>query len=76
MDIEFGNAGAINTNGTGWFIGFSEWAKANLAGVTDLRYMPKDALARTLHVKWMDHPANDDRGTVKPPSEAAPSQFW
>jgi hypothetical protein len=69
LDIEFGNAGELDTNNTGWFIGFSEWAKANVAGATDLRYMAKDALARTIHVKWMDHPANDPRGTAKPPSE-------
>jgi hypothetical protein len=69
VDIEFGNAGAVNTNGTGWFIGFSNWAKANVQGVTDLRFMAKNSLAHTIHVKWMAHPKNDDRGTAKPPSD-------
>ncbi|EKV00424.1 hypothetical protein Lepto7375DRAFT_2538 [Leptolyngbya sp. PCC 7375] len=25
MDIEFGNLDNLDTNGTGWFIGFSDW---------------------------------------------------
>lgn len=69
MDIEFGNAGALNTNGTGWFIGFSDWAKANVAGVTDLRFVAKNSLAHTIHMKWMVHPVNDPRGIAKPPSD-------
>jgi hypothetical protein len=69
VDIEFGNAGALDTNGTGWFIGFSDWARANVPGMTDLRFMPKNSLAHTLHVKWTAHPANDPRGAAKPPSE-------
>jgi hypothetical protein len=69
MDIEFGNAGVSNTNGTGWFIGSSDWAKANIPRVPDLRYMAKDSLAHTIQVKWMVHPAGDDRGTSKPPSD-------
>ena len=69
MDIEFGNAGALDTNGTGWFIGFSDWARANVAGVPDLRFMAKGALAHTIHAKWMAHPKGDDRGTAKPPSD-------
>ena len=68
MDIEVGNAAALNTNGTGWFIGFSDWTRGDPASA-NLRYMPKDLLAHTLHMKWMSHPANDDRGTHKPPSE-------
>lgn len=69
MDIEFGNVGSLNTNGTGWFVGFSDWTKANVDGVPDLRFMAKDAVAQTIQAKWMVHPANDDRGTAKPPSE-------
>ena len=69
MDIEFNNAGDIDTNGNGWFIGYSDGAKAGIDGVTDLRYMPKDAEAHTITVKWMFHPAGDDRGQTKPPSE-------
>lgn len=69
MDIEFGNAGQVNTNGTGWFIGFSDWAKLNATGVKDLRFMGKNSLAHTLHAKWMEHPRGDDRGTAKEPSD-------
>lgn len=25
MQIAFGNAGDVETSGTGWFIGFSDW---------------------------------------------------
>ena len=69
MDVEFGNAGDLFTNGTGWFVGFSDWAKANASGRTDLRFMPKDRRLHTLCMKWMFHPAGDDRGIAKPPSE-------
>ena len=69
MDIEFGNAGALDTNDTGWFLGFSDWARANIAGVADLRFMAKNSLAHTIHAKWMAHPKGDDRGVAKPPSD-------
>ncbi|HIK14183.1 MAG TPA: hypothetical protein IGS53_02610 [Leptolyngbyaceae cyanobacterium M33_DOE_097] len=69
MDIEFGNVGELNTKHTGWFIGFSDWTRTNAVGTPNLRYMAQDALARTLHAKWMLHPAGDDRGIAKPPSE-------
>lgn len=66
MDVGVGNAGELFTNGTGWFVGFSEWAKS---GASDLCFMPKEQRSHTLCVKWMEHPAGDDRGTAKPPSE-------
>jgi hypothetical protein len=69
MDLESGNAGRLDTNGTGWFIGFSDWARSTEAGAPNLRFMPKDALSRTLHMKWMQHPKGDPRGVAKPPSE-------
>ncbi|MBW4442073.1 MAG: hypothetical protein KME10_12705 [Plectolyngbya sp. WJT66-NPBG17] len=69
MDIEFGNAGAINTNSTGWFIGFSDWTKADVASVTDLRFMAKNALAHTIPMKWIVHSVNDSRSVAKPLSE-------
>jgi hypothetical protein len=69
MDVEFNNASQVDTNGTGWFVGFNEWAKANQPGVGDLRYMSEDSLSRRLRVKWMDHEANDPNGTGKPKSE-------
>jgi hypothetical protein len=66
MDIEFNNAAELDTNGTGWFIGFSEWAKARVSGMTDLRYLPQNQRSHTLCVKWMRHPAQDPRGGAKP----------
>jgi hypothetical protein len=69
MNIEFGNVKELNTNDTGWFIGFSDWTKANIKGVTDLRYVPKNSLAHTIHVKWMQHSVNDLPSAAKPPSE-------
>lgn len=69
MDVEFGNAGDVDTEGTGWFIGFSEWTKRGDGGAAGLRHMPADALARTVAVKWMAHPVGDDRGAAKPPSD-------
>lgn len=68
MDIEFNNVSDLDTEDTGWFIGFSEWAKVGLPGKPDLRYMPQDQRSHTLCVKWMRHPANDPRGAAKPPS--------
>lgn len=68
MDIEFHNAGDLDTGDTGWFIGFSEWAKAGLPGVPDLRYIPKDRRSRGLCMKWKRHPAQDPRGAAKLPS--------
>ncbi len=32
MDLEFGNAGSIDTRGTGWFVGFSDWTRAAKGG--------------------------------------------
>jgi len=69
MDVEFGNAGELFTNDTGWFVGFSEWAKAGVGDRTELRFVPKEQRSQKLCVKWMFHPAGDDRGMVKPPSE-------
>ena len=69
MDVEFGNAGQVFTNDTGWFVGFSEWVKTRAANESELRFMPKEQRSHTLCVKWMFHRAGDDRGVAKPPSE-------
>jgi hypothetical protein len=50
MEIEFGNAGEVETNGTGWFIGFSPWSKTEASA---LRHMPADLEATGLCVKWV-----------------------
>ena len=64
MQIEFGNAGEVDTGGTGWFIGFSDWC----AGGAGLRHMPEQLDARGLCVKWYAHPAGDPNGEAKPVS--------
>ncbi len=69
MPIEFGNAGGIDTGDTGWFLGFGAWTRSAEPGLPDLRFVPMDALARGVQVKWMTHPADDPRGTGKPCSE-------
>lgn len=66
MDIEFGNAGEVDTHGTGWFVGFSEWAKD---GRADLRHMPTGASASGLCAKWYMHPPGHPNGEDKPISE-------
>ncbi|MDM0054821.1 hypothetical protein [Variovorax fucosicus] len=65
MDIEFGNAGTVDTNGTGWFIGFSDWCRSTGA---HLRHMPPALDARGLCVKWFMHPAGNPAGEAKPVS--------
>jgi hypothetical protein len=69
MEVEFGNAGELFTNETGWFVGFREWAKNDVAKRGELRFMPREQRLHTFCVKWMSHPSGDDRGVVKPPSE-------
>ncbi len=66
MDLEFGNAGLVDTNGTGWFLGFSEWTKSEQSF---LRYIPKDYLAKSLCVKWHVCERGDPNGEEKPISE-------
>lgn len=61
MEIESGNAGDVDTKGTGWFIGFGPWTSG-------LRHLPPDQAVRGLCVKWANHPAGDPRGTNKPVS--------
>jgi hypothetical protein len=63
LPIEFGNAGAIDTHGSGWFIGFSDWSKLE---PHNLRYMPRDSQLSGLCVKWFAHSAGDPDGEEKP----------
>lgn len=65
MDIEFGNANTLDTDGTGWFIGFSDWCRSS---GTHLRHMPPELGARGLCVKWFVHPAGHPAGEAKPVS--------
>jgi hypothetical protein len=64
-DIEVGNAYALDTQGTGWFLGFSPWT---LAGGGGLRHVPQDQPVTGLCAKWYDHPDGQDGG-AKPISE-------
>lgn len=66
MEVEFGNAAEVNTNGTGWFIGFSEWSKT---AASSLRHMPDGLETTGLCVKWFLHNAGDPNGEPKPLSE-------
>jgi hypothetical protein len=69
LQIETGNAGKLDTQGTGWFLGFSDWTRYGENGAGGLRYMPVDCRSHGLCMKWMVHPAGDPRGTDKPVSE-------
>lgn len=75
MDIEAGNAGSLDTGGTGWFVGSGPWTHHELSsGISGplqgaaLRFMPRGEVARDVQIKWMVHPAGDPRGDAKPPS--------
>lgn len=66
QNVEFGNASALDTSGTGWFVGFSDWTKKPPA---HLRHVPVEELAAGLCVKWFSHPAGNPNGESKPLSE-------
>jgi hypothetical protein len=66
QSVEFGNADGLDTNGTGWFVGFSNWTKRPPA---HLRHVPAEELAAGLCVKWFSHPAGNPNGESKPLSE-------
>ncbi len=65
MNVEFGNAGQLDTNGSGWFIGFSDWAKSE-PGL--LRFLPQERELSGLCVKWKLHQQGDPNGEPKPVS--------
>ncbi|MDM0021619.1 hypothetical protein [Variovorax saccharolyticus] len=66
QNVEFGNAGDLDTHGTGWFVGFSDWTRKP---PTHLRHVPAEELAGGLCVKWFSHPAGNPNGEYKPLSE-------
>lgn len=66
MDIEFGNAGTVDTNNTGWFLGFSDWTKSPAGR---LRHVSQEDIAKSLCVKWFHHPKGDPCGEPRPLSE-------
>jgi hypothetical protein len=65
MDIDTGNARDLDTQGTGWFIGFSPWTRASVDG---LRHVPKGEPVTGLCVKWFRHESGHESGD-KPVSE-------
>jgi hypothetical protein len=66
MDVAFGNLSGLDTQGTGWFIGFSDWCRS---GGADLRHMPADMRSAAFSAKWFAHPAGHPNGEAKPLSE-------
>ena len=74
-----GNAADLDTRGTGWILGFSEWTRLPQS---DLLHVPKDLPLHGLCVKWYLHPAGHV-SDAKPVSEGrtlsllagAPSHF-
>lgn len=54
MELETGNAHDVDTQGTGWFIGFSPWTRSSPHG---LRHVPQGGAVTGLCVKWFHHPA-------------------
>ena len=68
MDLEFNDAAMVDTQGTGWFLGYSEWVRdKNISSA--LRYMPQNLRSRGLCMKWMIHRKGDHLGGDKPLSE-------
>lgn len=65
MEIDTGNAHEVDSQGTGWFIGFSAWTRGSAAG---LRHVPKEATVSGLSVKWFHHEPGHESGD-KPVSE-------
>jgi hypothetical protein len=63
MPVEFGNAEQLDTNRTGWMLGFSDWSKD---GGHNLRHMPVSASSVGLCAKWFSHQAGDPNGQEKP----------
>ena len=63
MDIEFGNSGSLDTNETGWFVGFSDWTKST---GNNLRNLPFDSCHKGLCIKWYEHKVGIPNGEAKP----------
>lgn len=66
MNLITGNAYDSDTNGTGWFLGYSLWTRLVHS---DLLHVPKEQLLSGLCVKWYDHQSGHDSGNSKPVSE-------
>jgi hypothetical protein len=65
-DIDVGNAAEQDTQGTGWFLGFSPWTTRSAGG---LRHVPREQPVTGVCMKWFHHPPGHDSGGTKPLSE-------
>jgi hypothetical protein len=63
LPVEFGNAKTLDTHGTGWMIGFSDWSKDEKHM---LRHVPANTSSTGLCVKWFSHAQGDPNGQEKP----------
>lgn len=66
LELITGNAYDADTQGSGWFIGFSDWTRH---GPGELLHVPRTQALSGLCVKWFEHPAGHDSGDAKPVSE-------
>lgn len=66
MELLTGNAYEQDTQGTGWFIGFSDWTRLPQS---DLLHVPAGQPVTGLCLKWFDHPDGHDGGDGKPVRE-------
>lgn len=64
--VEFGNAGDLDTRGTGWFVGFSDWTRGPS---TALRHVAAGTTSTGPCIKYFSHPAGHPNGDAKPLSE-------
>lgn len=58
MNVEFGNAAELDTENTGWIIGFSDWTKIGDGSGINLRHVPLNSDISNLCVKWSHHLAD------------------
>ncbi len=66
MNLEFGNAANLDTEKTGWIIGFSDWTKSDKEAGINLRHVPLNSDISNICVKWMHHLAGEFSLTNKP----------
>lgn len=65
MDVEFGNVAHLNTEETGWIIGFSDWTKTE-SDSANLRHVPLNSNLSNVCVKWSHHLVGNDGLQNKP----------
>jgi hypothetical protein len=65
--IEYGNAGEVTTNGTGWIIGYGPWlAEAVLRHTPEATIRPAEGERLEVTVKWYSHPRGQRDEANKP----------